>query len=180
MAKEKVTDTSDAALNEIPIDPPAGLTFAQMLELVKAATAGQSSGSAAEVAQAMAKAQIEAADFLADRERKERNGPNVSVFNPKGERDHPRPELVGDIFYLGTKLHKEELTEAEIHLLNLLKPGLYHGGQWKVTDQAQGTGARSLLIWFPNEEPDDRNNLPPSMVAMLEEMVGATATPAFA
>lgn len=176
MAKEKATDTSDAALNEIPIDPPAGLTFAQMLELVKAATAGQS-GSAADVAQAMAKAQIEAADFLADRDRKERSGPNVSVFNPKGEREHPRPDIVGEIFWLGTRLHKEELTETEIHLLNLLKPGLYHGGQWKVTDQAPGTNTRNLLVWFPNEEQDDRSNLPPSMVAMLEEMIGATASP---
>ena len=183
MAKEKAPeaiDTSDAALNDIPNEPPAGLTFEQMLELFKAAAAGQSQGSAAEVAQAMAKAQIEAADFLADRDRKERHGPNVSVFNPKGERDHPRPRIQGEIFWLGTKLHEEELVEAEITLLNLLKPGLYHGGQWKVTDQAQGTGARNLLIFFPNEEADDRTNLPPSMVAMLEEMVGAAATPVLA
>jgi hypothetical protein len=202
MPKEKVTDTTETSepialtfdqrlslartgltLADITEYQKLGFDYEQLLEIgaaMQAAKVAGAGGGAAEVAQAMAKAQIEAADFLADRDRKERHGPNVSVFNPKGERDHPRPDLVGDIFYLGTKLHKEELTEAEIHLLNLLKPGLYHGGQWKVTDQAQGTGARNLLIWFPNEEHHDRDNLPPSMVAMLEEMVGATATPALA
>jgi hypothetical protein len=160
-----------------------GFDYEQLLEIgaaMQAAKTSSQGGSAAEVAQAMAKAQIEAADFLADRDRKERNGPNVSVFNPKGEREHPRTRIQGDIFWLGTKLHEEELTEAEILLINRLRPGLYHGGQWKVTDQAQGTGARNLLVWFPNEETDDRANLPPTMVAMLEEMVGATATPALA
>jgi hypothetical protein len=160
-----------------------GFDYEQLMEIgaaMQAAKSASAGGGAAEVAQAMAKAQIEAADFLADRDRKERSGPNVSVFNPKGEREHPRTRIQGEIFWLGTKLHEEELVEAEILLLNRLRPGLYHGGQWKVTDQAPGTGARNLLIWFPNEETDDRANLPPSMVAMLEEMVGATATPAFA
>lgn len=204
MAKEKETPTPDTATPSEPTASPltfdqrlmlarTGLTLAditeyqklgfdcaQLLEIgaaMQAAKVASAGGGAAEVAQAMARAQIEAADFLADRDRKERSGPNVTAFNPKGERDHPRPNIDGEIFWLGTRLHKEELTEAEILLLNRLKPGLYHGGQWKVTDQAPGTGTRNLLIWFPNEEQDDRSNLPPSMVAMLEEMIGATASP---
>jgi hypothetical protein len=171
------------ALTDITAYQTLGYAYEQVLEIgtaMQAAKTASQGGGAAEVAQAMAKAQIEAADFLADRDRKERRGPNVSAFNPRGEREHPRPDIQGDIFWLGTKLHKEELTEAEITLLNRLTPGLYHGGQWKVEDKAPGTGARHLLVWFPNEETDDRANLPPTMIAMLEEMVGATATPVLA
>lgn len=171
------------ALSDITEYQALGFDYDQLREIgaaMQAAKLAHAGGGAAEVAQAMAKAQIEAADFLADRDRKERNGPNVSVFNPLGEREHPRPRIAGEIFWLGTKLHEDELTATEIGLLNRLKPGLYHGGQWKVTDQAQGTGARNLLVWFPNETDDDRSNLTPNgggMVAMLEEMVGATASP---
>lgn len=201
MAKEKEASTTEASesmppaltfdqrlmlartgltLTDITEYQKLGFDYDQLLEIgaaMQAAKVASAGGGAAEVAQAMAKAQIEAADFLADRDRKERNGPNISVFNPKGEREHPRTRIQGEVFWLGTKLHEEELSEAEILLVNRLNPGLYHGGQWKVEDRAPGTNTRNLLVWFPNEETDDRSNLPPSMVAMLEEMVGATASP---
>lgn len=205
MAKEKEPPTETADALQSP-PAPAALTFDQRLSLARtgltlsditeyqklgfdyeqlqeigaamlAAKMANQGGGAAEVAQAMAKAQIEAADFLADRDRKERNGPAVSAFNPKGEREHPRTRIVGEVFWLGTKLHEEELTEREIVLVNRLRPGLYHGGQWRVEDRAPGTETRNLLVWFPNVEDDERANLPPSMVAILEEIVGATASP---
>jgi len=50
--------------------------------------------------------------------------PNVSVFNPRGERDHPRPALKCRMF-LPWEAEVESLTREEIELLNLLEPGEY-------------------------------------------------------
>lgn len=51
--------------------------------------------------------------------------PNVSVFNPRGERDHPRPKLKCRMF-LPWEAEVESLTREEIELLNLLEPGEFY------------------------------------------------------
>lgn len=51
--------------------------------------------------------------------------PDVSVFNPRGERDHPRPNLACPMF-LPWEAEKESLTREEIELLNLLEPGEFY------------------------------------------------------
>lgn len=98
--------------------------------------------------------------------------PGVSVFNPLGEKHTPRPELVGHVFWLGYLLHKDELTKAEIDLVNQLRPGLYHNGQWMVMNLRPGVAnTQELLVLFPCKDPDVRANLPRSMTEMLREMV---------
>src|SRR5690349_17835207 len=66
------------------------------------------------------------------------NYPAISAFNPKGEKDAPRPDILGEVFWLGFLLQKEELTPAEIALVNQLEPGHYHDGQWVVKDLQPG------------------------------------------
>jgi hypothetical protein len=103
------------------------------------------------------------------------NFPDRSVFNPLGDNAKtglPRPELNGEIFWVGTPMDEREMSREEIELANELRPGIYHGGQWKVTNLAPGMNKRALLVVFPCVEPDQRSSLP-SMVAMLREMVDA-------
>jgi hypothetical protein len=102
--------------------------------------------------------------------------PDRSVFNPQGENAelNPRPELQGEIFWVGTPMDEREMSREEIALANQLRPGIYHGGQWKVIDLAPGQGKRALLVVFPCVEPDQRSSLP-SMVNMLREMTADAA-----
>jgi hypothetical protein len=97
----------------------------------------------------------------------------ISYLNPKGERDCPREELRGEVFWAGVLLHKLNLTHEEIALLNRLKPGEYHGKQWKVIDKSDGSTTPRLLIQFPCADFSMRASLP-SMLDMLREMVGDT------
>jgi hypothetical protein len=105
------------------------------------------------------------------------NFPERSVFNPLGDNPKnglPRPELNGDIFWVGTPMDEREMSREEIEAANAIQPGIYHGGQWKVINLAPGMNKRALLVVFPCVEPDQRSSLP-SMLAMLREMVPATA-----
>jgi hypothetical protein len=102
------------------------------------------------------------------------NYPERSVFNPKGEHrtlGQPRPLLNGEVFWVGTPMDEREMTRDEIEAANAIRPGIYHGGQWKVINLAPGQGKRALLVVFPNVEPDQRSSLP-SMLTMLREMTG--------
>jgi hypothetical protein len=102
--------------------------------------------------------------------------PDRSVFNPQGENPglNPRPELNGEVFWVGTPMDEREMSREEIEAANAIQPGVYHGGQWKVVNLAPGMNKRALLVVFPCVEPDQRSSLP-SMLAMLREMVPATA-----
>lgn len=106
--------------------------------------------------------------------------PNISTFNPLGEKDHPREELVGQIYWAGHELQKEELTAQEIALLNQIKPGRYQVGDVIVTVLNLTPGvpdARRLAVVFPFKSPDERAMLPrgtrrvSGMVLMLQEML---------
>jgi hypothetical protein len=102
------------------------------------------------------------------------NFPERSVFNPQG--DHPslglpRPELDGEVFWVGTPMDEREMSREEIEAANAIRPGVYHNGQWKVINLAPGMNKRALLVVFPCVEPDQRSSLP-SMLAMLREMTG--------
>lgn len=50
--------------------------------------------------------------------------PDVSAFNPLGERDHPRPRFIArKVYQNGYELWWEQLTTEEIELINKLPPG---------------------------------------------------------
>jgi hypothetical protein len=108
--------------------------------------------------------------------------PHQSAFNPQGENvltgGIPRADVVGDVWWNGQYLRKEDHTVEECALINQLRSGVFHSGQWLVKDLAPGVpGTRKLLVMFPCKDPDQRSSLP-SMVAMLRELTGHTATPA--
>lgn len=95
--------------------------------------------------------------------------PDVSAFNPRGERDFPRADLRRKTFWIGVPLIKDELTAEEIDLFN----GVDHdmtarGGMWTATLKNQGT---ELHINFPNATMDERMDLP-SMRLLMAELVG--------
>jgi len=107
--------------------------------------------------------------------------PARSALNPRGEKDHPRDQLVGEVHWVGFKLSEAELTPDEIALVNALEPGVYHDGQWVVKDLQPGMrdrAHRKLLVLFPCAQ-DQRGDLP-SMLGMLREMTQQTASPVLA
>lgn len=95
--------------------------------------------------------------------------PDVSAFNPKGERDFPRAELKRKTFWIGVPLVKDELTAEEIALFNSVDHDMTaRGGQWTASIKNQGT---ELHINFPNATMDERMDLP-SMRLLMAELVG--------
>jgi hypothetical protein len=159
------------------------MTRDELLDIVKAIVTSQRTAEdiATKVAGEVA-AQV-AADVFDRMEGKNQYGDwNVknyherSTFNPKGdhpELGHPRPEIDGIVFWVGTPMQAKEMTHEEIALTNALKPGRFHGGAWRVVDLAPGqVGTRALLVLFPCTEPDQRAALP-DMVTMLKEMTAA-------
>lgn len=101
--------------------------------------------------------------------------PDISAFNPKGERDHPRPKLRRKTFWAGTELHGEELDVEELELLNQVEHTLEaRGGSWRAElKRTAKDGAAELHIVFPCNTIDDRMELP-SMKLMLRELLGGT------
>lgn len=133
---------------------------------------------AAEVAQGTVTAVLNKVDKPEDRKGdwNVHNFPDRSVYNPRGEKDFPRADIVGDIWWNGQYLRKNDHTVEECILINQLRPGVFHHGQWIVTDLAPGvTGKRSLLVTFPCKDPDQRFSLP-SMLDMLRELTSQTAS----
>jgi len=159
------------------------LTRDELLEIVKTIVSAQGSAESIATSVAASVAAKVATDVFDRMEGKNQYGEwNVnnyharSVFNPKGdhpELGHPRPEIEGIVFWVGTPMDSREMTHDEIELTNKLVPGRFHGGAWRVVDLAPGqTGTRALLVLFPCTEPDQRAALP-TMVDMLREMTAA-------
>lgn len=101
--------------------------------------------------------------------------PDVSDFNPKGERDHARPKLRRKTFWAGTELDHDELTRTEIELFNSFEHSCEaRNGAWRAELKRTATdGTAELHITFPSRNTDDRMDLP-SMTLMLRELVGGT------
>lgn len=168
---------------------PVGSTMTrdELLEAIKLVVGGQQQ--AEEIVRQVARqtaADVSSAIYdrmegqLRDGEWNIKNYPARSVLNPLGEKDHPRPDIHGEIFWVGTLLRKDEHTREEIELLNKLQPGVYHNGEWKVIDMAPGVrNQRKLLVVFPCADRDKRSELP-SMVEMLRIMTGEVVEPALA
>lgn len=134
-----------------------------------------------EMATLAAQAAASAAKTLQDQWWDEKTYPEISSLNPLGEKDHPRPEIVGEVFWAGARLRKGDLTREEIDLVNLLQPGDY----WFTgNDDARlllqiinlepaGSNQRRLQVKLPGlTDPNTRSNYP-SMRRILSEVVGA-------
>jgi hypothetical protein len=101
--------------------------------------------------------------------------PDVSAFNPLGERDHPRPKLRRKTFWAGTELHEDELSREEIELFNQVEHTVEaRNGIWRAELKRTATdGTSELHVIFPCANTDDRMDLP-SMTLMLRELLGGT------
>ena len=94
--------------------PTVTLTFEQLKELLATKDTGSFSPDA--IAQA----------FAATQKRENVAAPLVSMYNPRGERDHPRPALVSKKVLLnGVELDTDTLLWEEIEALNVMRPGSY-------------------------------------------------------
>lgn len=104
--------------------------------------------------------------------------PLISVYNPKGDRDHPRPALKCKMFLRAYPIDGTTESVEELELLNQLQPGTYwfhdmSGRKVKmpVVAETTNTGELSrLLILLPMEE-DDRMAYP-GFATILREALG--------
>jgi hypothetical protein len=105
--------------------------------------------------------------------------PEVSVFNPRGERDHPRPDLRCEIAIGPYLLEKQTLLSKEIEYLNQLEPGSYDvtKGDGTIvpfhvipTYRLDGRTVEKLVISFPCADDDQKQNYPP-FTQMLKEVI---------
>lgn len=101
--------------------------------------------------------------------------PDVSAFNPMGERDHPRPKLRRKTFWAGKELHLDELTVDEITLFNQVEHTVEaRNGAWRAeVKRTASDGTSELHVLFPSKTTDDRMDLP-SMALMMRELLGGT------
>jgi hypothetical protein len=100
--------------------------------------------------------------------------PDISAFNPEGERDHPRPKLVRKTFFAGMELHEDDLTATEIGLFNSFTHAcVARNGQWRAEFRnTSKTGEHELWIVLPVASVDDRMELPNGMTLILRELLG--------
>ena len=101
--------------------------------------------------------------------------PDISAFNPLGERDHPRPKLKRKTFWANTELHAHELTREEIELFNQVEHSLEaRNGAWRAElRRTAKDGSAELHVIFPCATVDDRMELT-SMTLMMRELLGGT------
>ncbi len=100
--------------------------------------------------------------------------PDISDFNPLGERDHPRPRLLNKVIFGGMELHEDELKVGEIELFNKFTHScVARNGAWKadLTPSVKG-GKGELKISLPIATTDDRMELPNGMSLILAELLG--------
>jgi hypothetical protein len=105
--------------------------------------------------------------------------PQKSVFNPLGERDHPRPPLRYEFFLGPYPLEAQTLLSKEIEYLNRLEPGTYDvtKGDGTVVSfyvipkfRLDGRSIERITIAFPCADDDQKQNYPP-FTQMLREVV---------
>jgi hypothetical protein len=105
--------------------------------------------------------------------------PDISVYNPLGERDHPRPPLKCPMFLGPYPLEEQTLLSKEITYLNQLEPGNYEVTKSDGTTvpftviprfRLDGRTVETITISFPCADDDQKQNYPP-FVQMLKEVV---------
>lgn len=96
-----------------------------------------------------------------------------TVYNPTGS---ARPTLNGTVYFVGVKLEVEQMTDDEIRLTNLIQPGVYARGAWRVVDKRPGINNpahRVIEISVPCDF-DTRGNYP-SYVWICEQILKESA-----
>ena len=105
--------------------------------------------------------------------------PQISPFNPLGDRNHPRPRLKCAFFLGPYPLEPETLSVKELTLMNKLEPGQYEvtkaDGQMVIfivipRYHMDGRTLDKITIGFPCADSEQRQNYPP-FGQMLREVV---------
>ncbi len=116
------------------------------------------------------------------------NSPKISVFNPRGDKDFPRPTLKCPMF-IPYPAYQDDLTREEIELLNLLEPGEYRvkrtDGSWitltvAVERQVDGQSLSRLTISHDTAFRNLQHHLLPPKCDMLRAMLAQKDTKAAA
>ena len=106
--------------------------------------------------------------------------PDISDYNPRGERDHPRPPLKRPCFFLGVPLEQPSLTYDEIELLNSIPGPLeLKDKNWRVAFLRDGGGGEALYISVPYRGFDDLRSIDAvgGWQGVLRQLTGIGSTP---
>lgn len=111
-----------------------------------------------------------------------RRSPEVSVYNPLGERDHPRPQLKCQMMNGPYPIERDTLTWEEIDLLNQLEPGVFSvqrtdGSYMRLTitgERDANDTLTKLTIRYPMANEEDNKHVP-RLVPMLQQILGMAA-----
>src|SRR5262245_54522906 len=86
--------------------------------------------------------------------------PDVSFYNPDGERDNPRPRLRRQAFLLGIPLQPDSLRKDEILALNRFTESLeIPAKRWQARILRDAGGGEVLYISLPFRNFDDLRNI---------------------
>jgi hypothetical protein len=99
--------------------------------------------------------------------------PDVSAYNPLGERDHPRPDLTRPTYFCGGEQRREWLTREEIDAFNAIKTDcVAKDGRWTARIQRDNSGQPRLFVNVPHRGIDQRAELPPLLIILRELVEG--------
>jgi len=152
------------------------ITGEQLQQLIDAAAAGHKPDLTAEAL---------AAAFQTANRRENLSPPDVSIYNPKDERKHPRPELRCKTYLNGVDMRKDTLMWEEIEALNALPPGEFRvkksDGKFitfrvEHLKNVDGQTLDKVLINIPAKD-DERHNHRPLLDYCVDalEVAGETA-----
>lgn len=168
MAKEKTEETAVATL---PVMAP--LSVADLIEVIRATQQPQGGISPEQLQQVLESTAQSTRKALKPENEAH---PDVSVFNPKGQRDNPKDKLRYKTYWANTELYDDELSPEEIALFNSVEHTLEaRNGSWRAELRRTGSdGKFELHINFPHSNTDDRMNLPNGMNLIMMELLGGT------
>lgn len=112
-------------------------------------------------------------DVLRETSPKKENArhPDISTYNPLGERDHPRPMLRRPVYFLGAALEQQTLTLEEIDALNQIDASRESAdGLWKATILRTQVGGEILYVSVPFKDFDDLRGM--KLMTILRGILG--------
>jgi hypothetical protein len=103
--------------------------------------------------------------------------PGISVFShPEGEVARPKPRLNMESWQCGVRLSEDQMTPAEITLMNDINTDREtRGGLFRIQIQTMGNRTRRML-WHPSKTTDERASLPESISLILLELATGNET----
>lgn len=111
------------------------------------------------------------AERSAPRENPDYNEKSAFTY-PEGERVRPKPALLRETFFCGSRVRAEDLKPSEIDAFNAIGSSrTARNGTWTATVTQNGT-AQELRVMVPSRTVDERMDLPGSLLLILRELAG--------